>query len=100
MGLSAEKVVEGNISPLGYQQIDTATLATSTALTVPSGARIALVVVGGGQAVRWRDDGSDPSGTVGMPVADGATLPYAGDLTAIRFIRVASGAVLNVSFYK
>jgi len=100
MPLHAEAVVEGNISPLGYQQIDTATLASATALTVPAGARIALVVVGGGQAVRWRDDGSDPSGTVGMPIADGATLPYAGDLTKIKFIRVASGAILNVSYYR
>lgn len=93
-------VSEANLVPLGYQQIATATLAASTGLTVPAGAVLALIVVEGGQAVRWRDDGQDPSSTVGMPIADGGSLPYSGDLSAIKFIRVAAGAIVNASYYR
>src|SRR3990172_12635031 len=93
-------VSEANLVPLGYQQIATATLGAATKWTVPDGAVLALIVVEGGQAVRWTDDDSDPSSTVGMPIADGGSLPYSGDLSAIKFIRVAAGAILNVSFYK
>ena len=81
---------------LGYQQITS--LSASTGLTAPSGATLA-VVVPEGYSVRWRDDGTAPTGSVGMPLAIGATLSYDGDLTRIRFIEQASSAKLNVSYY-
>jgi hypothetical protein len=52
------------------------------------------------QAVRWRDDGTAPSASVGMPIATAVALVYQGDLTTIQFIEQTSGAVLNVSFYR
>ena len=81
---------------LGYQQITS--LTSSTALTVPAGASLALIVPET-QNVRWRDDGVDPTASVGMLVPANSSMSYDGDLKAIRFIAVASGAVLNVSYY-
>lgn len=81
---------------LGYQQITS--LTSSTALTVPAGASMA-VIVPEGQALRWRDDGVAPTATVGMPVYVGAVLNYDGDLKLIRFIQQSSGGILNVSYY-
>ena len=52
------------------------------------------------QAVRYRDDGTDPTTTVGMPLAVGTALTYTGTLTAIKFIEQTSGAKLNVLFYR
>lgn len=81
---------------LGYQQITS--LSASTALTVPAGATMALIVAET-QAVRWRDDGTAPTATVGMPLAIGVSLSYDGDLKAIRFIEQAASAKLNVAYY-
>ena len=81
---------------LGYQQITS--LSASTALTVPVGATMALIVAET-QAVRWRDDGTAPTASVGMPLAVGTSLSYDGDLRAIRFIQQTASAVLNVSYY-
>lgn len=82
---------------LGYQQITT--LTGATALTVPDGTSIALIVATT-QAVRWRDDGVDPSATVGMPLSVDKDLVYgAGQLSRLRFIEQTAGAVLNISYY-
>jgi len=81
---------------LGYQQITS--LSASTALTVPLGATLA-VIIPESQAVRWRDDDTAPTGSVGMPLAIATTLSYDGDLSRIRFIEQAASAKLNVSYY-
>lgn len=81
---------------LGYQQITS--LSSASALTVPSGATMALIVPET-QAVRWRDDGTNPTASVGMPVAVGESLNYDGDLSRIRFIQQTASAVLNISYY-
>jgi hypothetical protein len=49
--------------------------------------------------VRWRDDGTAPTSSVGMPLAAGVTLQYDGDLSKIQFIESTASAVLNVSYY-
>lgn len=84
-------------APLGYQQITS--LGSATALTVPAGATFALIECEA-QAVRWRDDGSDPTATVGMnmAVAD-VPLVFAGELKRLKFIEVTSGAKLNIAYY-
>jgi hypothetical protein len=51
------------------------------------------------QAVRWRDDGTDPTASVGMPLATGVSLSYDGDLKAVRFIQQSASAIINVSYY-
>lgn len=83
--------------PLGYQQITD--LSASTGLTVPAGAKYA-VIVAEAQAVRYRDDGTDPTATVGMPLAVGAQMVYSGTLSALRFFEQTGGANLNVLYYR
>jgi len=88
----------------GYQQITS--LGSSTALTVPSTDPSGLnvmptiaLITPEGQAVRWRDDATAPTASVGMPLAVGVTLQYDGDLRKIRFIEQTSGAKLNIAYY-
>jgi hypothetical protein len=88
---------------LGYQQL---TPDTATSLTVPARAPDGsqqqptfIVVTPEGQNTRWRDDGTNPTATVGMPIYVGTTLLYDGDLTRIRFINMVAGGKINVSYY-
>lgn len=81
---------------LGYQQITN--LSSAVGLTVPAGATRA-VIVAEVQSVRWRDDGTNPTISVGMPLAVAATLSYDGDLKRIKFIEQAATAALNISYY-
>lgn len=81
---------------LGYQQITS--LSSATNLTVPAGATLA-VIVPESFAVRWRDDGTAPTGSVGMPLAIATVLSYDGDLRRVQFIEQSAGAKLNVSYY-
>lgn len=91
-------------SCIGYQQITS--LSASSALTVPTmdknGSKqqpTIAIIIPETQAVRWRDDGTDPTSTVGMPLAAGVALQYDGDLSKIRFIESVAGAKLNISYY-
>jgi hypothetical protein len=81
---------------LGYQQITS--LSSAAGLTPPQGATLALIVPET-QAIRWRDDGTNPTASVGMPVAAGAYLSYDGDLNRIKFIEQTASAKINVSYY-
>ena len=81
----------------GFQQITV--LTSSTALTVPAGARYAVIQCTG-QPVRYRDDGTAPTATIGsriLTTSDG--LWYTAKLARLRFIEESATAVLNVSYY-
>jgi hypothetical protein len=82
--------------PKGYQQITAPDTATS--LTVPAGARSA-VLKPTTQAIRIRDDGTDPTTTIGYPVAVGEEFEYHGRLEKVRVISQVAGAVVNVLYY-
>lgn len=83
--------------PAGYSQ--RTSLGTATGLgTVPTGSRYAIIQAES-QSVRWRDDGTDPTTTVGMVLAAGADFWYFGDLSAIKFIETTASAKLNVAFF-
>ncbi len=82
---------------LGYQQITS--LSAATALTVPTSASSALICAET-QGVRWRDDGTNPTATIGMPLAAGSCFQYLNFLTALVFIQQSSGAVLDVTYYR
>ncbi len=85
-------------NPKGYEQITS--LSAATGLTIPSGATRAFIVVEG-RAVRWRDDGVDPTPTVGMLLGVGEELNYnfVTSLSSIKFIEQTAGAVLDISYY-
>jgi hypothetical protein len=84
-------------TPLGFQQITS--LSAATSLTVPTGANFAIIRCAG-QPVNWRDDGTAPTASVGIPmlIAD-PPLEYRGNLAAMQFIQTTSSATLNVSYY-
>lgn len=82
--------------PLGYEQITA--LSAAASLTPPAGADFALIQAVT-QNVRWRDDGTAPTATVGMQLAAGDTLAYDGDLSTFQAIEEAASAELNVVYY-
>lgn len=87
-------------TPVGYQKITS--LSSAVGLTVPTtGAQLPsyCIITPETQAVRWRDDGTNPTASVGYPLAAGSELRYDGDLKAIKFIEQTSSAVLNISYY-
>lgn len=86
-------------TPCGYQQL---TVDTAAFLTVPTACGVVsmVTITPEAQAVRYRDDGTAPTATVGMPMAVGVTLVYEGSITKIRFISQTAGGIVNASFYK
>ncbi len=83
---------------LGYQQI--VGLAAATALTVPAGTVVALITTEA-QAVRWRDDGTDPTAAIGYPLPTSAELQYTAvkSIANLKFIQQAATATLNIAYY-
>lgn len=83
---------------LGYAQITS--LSAAAALTVPAGATYALIQAET-QNVRWRDDGTAPTASVGMILVAGADAFgfIQPQLAAMQFIQTTATAKLNVSFY-
>ena len=91
-------------SCLGYQQITR--LSSSTGLTLPTTDTNGMsctpafaLIVAETQGVRWRDDGTDPTSSVGMPIYVGTSLLYDGNLANLRFINTVAGGKINVSYY-
>lgn len=81
--------------PLGYQQYTSLASATNLA-SIPANATNAVIAVEGA-GIRWRDDGTAPTASVGMPVTNGQTFAYQGNLAAIQFI--GTGATINVTYF-
>lgn len=100
-----EATVTGYRRPLGYQQISNAALASAVGLTLPTlpagslGVGYVVIQCQGG-TVRWRDDGTAPSASVGMTIPQGAELDYVGEPSAIKFIVSTGSPTLDVSFYE
>lgn len=91
---------------LGYQRITSLSAATNLTLpqTQPGGIGTLMkptlaVIIAETQAVRWRDDGTAPTSSVGMPLAVDTPFVYDGDLTNIKFIEQTASAVLHISYY-
>jgi hypothetical protein len=94
----AKAVPQELLAPAGYVQITG--LATAKGIgPVPAGSRRA-VVQAEAQAVRWRDDGTAPTASVGMTLAVGTSLTFEQRLDLLSFIEQVAGAKLNVTFYK
>jgi len=89
-------ILAGKYRPLGYQQITS--LSSATALTVPEGARAALIQAED-QNVRWRDDGTDPTATVGYVLLAENEIFYSANLLKIKVIEETASAKLNVCYW-
>jgi hypothetical protein len=88
--------VPGNSQPCGYEQIP---CDAAQSLQVPLNARWALLQAEA-QTVRIRDDGADPTASVGFPLlVTGDALVYTGNLKGLRVIAATAGGILNVLFY-
>lgn len=99
IALGPTRAIGGPRDPLGYQQITS--IASATGLTVPGGAFYAFIVPEGTGAIcRWRDDGTNPTSTVGMPLTSGTPFAYAGNLSAVKFIDSVGTTTLNISYYR
>lgn len=84
---------------LGYQQATS--LSTSSAInlpSVPSNAQSVTIDVEG-SGIRFRDDGTDPTQSIGRPMSAGQSLCYANDPHSIRIIGQTAGATINVTYY-
>jgi hypothetical protein len=88
---------------LGEQYISSATLASATNLTVPTGATIAEICVETA-GVRYRERGLVPTASIGMPaIAPSSTLPYcfpyAGPLGTVEFIAISGSPTMDIFYY-
>ena len=95
MGYADRFVADGTVEPCGYRQVFP---VAASGVSIGEG-RVALIqaLI---QNVRWRDDGVDPTAAVGHVLHAGESMWYTGNLRAIRFIEVASGAEVNIAVYK
>lgn len=76
------------------------TPSVATALpTIPSGSSEAFVVCET-QSVRWRDDGTSPTASVGVLLPVNTPFPYIGSLARIKFIETTASATCFVSYYQ
>lgn len=97
-----QQVRPAPIIPAGYCQLTplaSATLLSSCAIGIPAGAEVALIVVSTAN-IRYRDDGTAPTASVGAPVLQGQNISYQGDLRKIQFIAQSGSPVLDIVFYK
>ncbi len=104
--------IQGHLEPAGYFQITTVddgagaaislvdAMALLTPAAVPPKQAKLVLIQARAQNVRWQDDGVAPTTTTGMLLVANDTLVYTGKFSAIQFLEVTSGAVLNLTFYK
>ena len=65
----------------------------------PTGVNFAVIGCTGANVV-WRDDGTAPTASVGMPMlATSPLFEYGGPLATILFIAASGSPVLNISYY-
>jgi hypothetical protein len=96
----AQVAVTGTAQTLAQLLATAFTAGTSKISTVPTGARMVLIIVESAN-VRWTDDGLlMPTAAVGMLATSTQQFQYSGDLSAIEFIAVSGSPLLDLAFYK
>ena len=74
-------------------------VGTNTTLTVPTGATVAEICVETA-AVRYRDDGTAATSSLGIPVSVGSCFAYSGPLSALSFTAQSGSPTLDISYYR
>ena len=88
-----------NLIPVGHQQITS--LAAAVGLTPPTETANVARVQAESQNVRMRDDGTNPTAAIGELLYSGdQATTLLGNLASYKFIEVAGGGKLNVSYYR
>lgn len=95
--VQAELVRHIKCQPMGYEQITS--LSSAQGLTVPTGSDFCTLQCET-QDVRMRDDGTDPTASVGQYLVANTIYEYYGDMSAVKFIETSASAKLNVHYYK
>jgi hypothetical protein len=72
---------------------------TATGLTIPSGTVFVVVCVETA-AARFRDDGSAPSASTGIPLAVGTCATLSASLNQLQFIAQSGSPLLTASYYR
>ena len=88
--------------PLGHCQLaafSAATLLSSCSGGIPAKTACALMVAET-NSVRWWDDGTVPTATVGMLWATGVYWGYLGAMSKLQFIPSTGSATVDVTFYQ
>jgi hypothetical protein len=90
--------------PLGYCQVGSSPLGSASKLSancpIPANATMAVFQAESAN-VRWRDDGTAPTASVGMLfISGGAPLLYTGTLSEIQIIAATGSPLLDVAFYR
>lgn len=83
-----------NLTPVGYAQV----VGIAAAIDPPVGGRI-LMLNPETQGIRIRDDGTDPTNSVGLLIPAGSCYKYVGDVRELRIIEAAGSSTLNVLGY-
>jgi hypothetical protein len=90
------------VRPLGYCQLSVG--ASAVALTtctggIPAGTVLVNLTVSTAN-LRYRDDGTNPTATVGIPILQGQNVPYSGNNpAALVFIAQSGTAAIDIGFY-
>ena len=106
-----ETYVRGAMRPMGYAQYTSVSASTASTLntapttgvalssfTPPNMPRIA-VIVAETQGYRYRDDGTAPTSSLGIPVSSGVVMVYDGQLETLQMIDQVAGGLINVAYY-
>ena len=100
------RTIQARLTPLGYCQITasnppaTAVPLSSCAGGIPAAAIYASITIET-TPIRYRDDGTNPTAALGMPLVQGQNILYTGNkLSALVFVAsIAGTATINVAFY-
>ncbi len=90
-------VITGRRPPAGCVQMST--LSSAIALSsIPEKARL-VYIQAETQSIRWRDDGTSPTASVGNLIQAGDTIEYDGDISQVKIIETTTSAKANLAYY-
>lgn len=95
MAFASTFVADAAVEPAGYAQISPSAVSGISI----ANARLAFIQALN-QNIRMRDDGVDPTTTVGYRLHAGQSIWYIGDVKALRMIEEVASAEVNVMAYK
>jgi hypothetical protein len=91
----------GAVVAMGYCQLSVtaAALISTCSGGIPAGAAFAWITPETA-ALRWRDDGTAPTTTVGYPITVGQQMIYSGPLGSLQLIAQSGTTSVSIAFYR